>query len=90
MKKPKSKISDTYVITKQFTTPSEFSQFIEKQAVANGNSYMDCIIDFCQRNDIDIAAIGKAITRSLKEKIRAEATSRNMLTGKKASSPPLL
>ena len=90
MKKPKSKISDTFVITKQFTTPTEFSQFIEKQAVSNGNSYMDCIIDFCQRNDIDIGAISKAITRSLKEKIRVEATSRNMLTGKKASSPPLL
>lgn len=82
--KKQPKISDAFVITKQFNTPTEFSQFIEKQAVTSGHGYMDCVIDFCQRNDIDIESIGKLITRSLKEKIRVEATSRNMMAAKKA------
>jgi len=83
MKKP-PKVSDAYVITKQFHTPTEFSQFIEKQAITSGHNYMDCLIEFCQRNDIDIESVGKLITRSLKEKVRVEATARNMLTAKKA------
>jgi Phage late-transcription coactivator len=84
----KLKLSDAYVITKQFTSASEFSQFIEKQAVQSKHGYMDVIIDFCQRNDIDVESISKLITRSLKEKIRVEATDKNLLT--KKAAPKLL
>lgn len=79
MKKP----TDTAIITKQqFTTPSEFSQHIEKRSAETGVSHMECLIDFCARNDIDVEVVSKMVSKSLKAKIRLEAEDRNLLTKK--------
>lgn len=83
------KPSDTSIITKnKFNTQMEFSQHIEKMASNSNSSHMDCIIDFCERNEIDIEVVSKLVTKSLKSKIRLEAEERNLLT--KKSSPKLL
>lgn len=83
------KLHDAAIITKnQFNNSAEFSQYIEKRVTELNIPYMDCIIDFCERNDIDIESVSKLVTKSLKSKIRFEAEGRNLLT--KKSSPRLL
>ena len=77
-----NKISDVQILTKTFHTTKEFSDHIEEQ-VALGHTYMDAIIDFCTRNGIEIESANKLITKQLKEKIRAEAEARKLLTKKK-------
>ena len=46
------KLTDVYVITKKFNTPSEFSQHIERRAVHTRSTCMDILIDYCVTNDI--------------------------------------
>jgi len=58
---------------------SAFSQMIE-QTVHDSNgqcSYMEAVVDYCERNDLDIEAISKLISPSLKDKIKEEATQKN-------------
>ncbi len=77
------KPNDTFIITKQqFVTAAEFSQWVEQTAVDKKIGLMETIIDFCSKNDIDVEVTAKLITRSLKEKIRAEAENLNYLPKK--------
>lgn len=85
----KKKLSDTLIITKKFTTASEFSQFIEKEAIDKKQGLMESIIDFCDKNDIDVEAVAKLITRSLKDKLRLEAESLNLIKRKNTQELPL-
>ena len=36
--------------------------------------YMDAVIDYCKSNDIDVGTINSMVNKSLKEKIKSEAT----------------
>lgn len=77
------KPNDTFIITKQqFATSAEFSQWVEQTAASKKTGLMETIIDFCVKNDIDVEVTAKLITRSLKEKIRAEAENLNYLPKK--------
>ena len=42
---------------------------------------MDAILDFCTQNDVDPATVGKLVSKSLKEKIKAEAINLKLLKG---------
>jgi hypothetical protein len=77
----------TYLITREFTNPTDFSMHIEKEAVRRKIGYMEAIVDYCEENDIDTGALTGLISNSLKEKIRAEAEEMNLL--KKTSKLPL-
>lgn len=78
-----NKPSDVEIITKnQFNTSAEFSDHIEKMVLDNRSSYIDCIIDFCERNNIDIEVVSKLITKNLKEKIKTEAVNQNLISKK--------
>jgi len=65
--------TDSYAITKQFKTDSEFSQHIELEAMQSGETIIDTILAYCEKNDIDEELIAKLLTGSIKEKIRYEA-----------------
>jgi len=83
------KVSDVAIITKnQFSSASDFSQHIERLAARTGTPHMDCIIDFCQKEGIDIEVASKLVNKSLKAKIRTEAEDRNLMARK--ASPKLL
>lgn len=73
------KPTDVFLITKNFNTPTDFSQFIEKEAVVSGSSCIDILIDYCLKNDIEIESVGKIITPTLKSKLEVEAKSLNLL-----------
>lgn len=84
-----SKITDEYLITKQFKSSSDFSQHIEREAVKSGTGYIDTIVSFCEKNKIEIESVKRLLTLSLKDKIKVEASDLNLLKGDKSGKLPL-
>lgn len=73
------KPTDTFLITKTFRTPAEFSQHVEQTAFRTGQSCMDVLLDFCMKNEIESDSVNKIINSSLKSKLEAEAQDLNLL-----------
>ena len=59
----------------------EFSLKIEKLAKEKRCSLMDAILEFCKENDLDPGTVGGMVSKSLKEKIKAEAVNLKLLKG---------
>jgi hypothetical protein len=74
-----TELTDGLIITKKFRTATEFSLYIENRVLETKSGYMDSVIAYCAETDINIESIGKLITSSLKEKIRAEAEEQNFM-----------
>lgn len=73
----------------KFYCPSKFTQHIEDLVRYNSDmNYIDAIIHFCERNNIDLESVPKLISKPLKEKLRYEATELNFL--KKTSRAKLI
>lgn len=75
-------INDSFIITKRFRSPTEFSLYIEERVAKERIGYMDAIIDYCNTNHVEIDNIGSLITKSLKEKVQFEAVENNMMKPK--------
>jgi len=56
-----------------FSNSNEFSLHIETLKQQTGLSFVDTIIDYCEKNMIDVEDITPLINKSLKEKIALEA-----------------
>jgi hypothetical protein len=67
----------------------EFSLLIEGIVKEKRISYMDAIVDYCENNDIDLGTVKSIINKSLKEKIKVEATDLKMLKEKKGGVLPV-
>ena len=52
-------------------------------------SYMDAVVDYCEKNDIDLTTVNPMINKSLKEKIKSEAVNLKMLKEKKGGVLPV-
>ena len=77
------------VFEEKFFCPSRFAQEIEKLVQDEENvNYIDAIIIFCERNNIDLESDPKLISKPLKEKIKYEAMELNFL--KKTSRAKLI
>lgn len=50
---------------------------------------MDAVILYCEENDIDISTAKPLISKSLKEKIKLEATNKRMLKYSKQGQLPV-
>jgi len=81
-------MSDVSLITKEFRTSNDFSQHIEKMANIT-NSYIDAVVDYCEKRDIEIESVKKLLSVSLKDKIKNEAEELNMLKGAKGGKLPI-
>ena len=64
----------------------EFSNKIESLSKQKRCSYMDAILEFCKETEIDPGTVGGLISKSLKEKIKADAIQLKLL--KNSSSAP--
>ena len=53
------KVSDVFLVTKEFHTSTEFSQFIEKSAFNAQTPCMDMVVDYCIKKEIEIESISK-------------------------------
>lgn len=52
-------------------------------------TYMDAIIDYCEKNDIDLSTVKSIVNKSLREKIKSEAVDLKMLKEKKGGVLPV-
>ena len=52
---------------------------IERLAIDKKISHMDAVLDYCYRQDIEPDTVGRLISKSLKEKIEANARDLNFL-----------
>jgi len=77
------------VLESKFFCPSKFAQEIEKLVHANNDmNYIDAIVHFCEKNNIDLESVPKLISKPLKEKIKCDAMELNFL--KKTSRAKLV
>ena len=60
-------------------TTAKFSGMIEEFVRDKGGPYMDAVVHYCERNDVDIETAAKLLNSVIKSKIEAEAMDLNFL-----------
>ena len=74
----------------KFFCPARFAQEIEGLVHTHGDmNYIDAVIHFCEKNNIDIESVPKLIPKPLKEKIKYEASELNFLKRSSRAKLPL-
>ena len=53
----KQKPSDVFLITKEFNTTTQFSQYIEEQAVRSDSTCMDILIDIVRKMKLKLIVL---------------------------------
>ena len=66
-------------VEERLMTPKKFSIATEKTVKQSGISYMDALVDYCNKNQIEPEQIKPLITKSLKEKVEVDARNLNFL-----------
>ena len=82
-----SEVTNEFLITREFKTATDFSQYIEKKAFQSNIPCMDILVDYCVKKEIEMESVAVFLTSSLKEKIRAEAEELNLLKRKGGKLP---
>jgi len=67
----------------------EFSLNIENLVKEKKCSHMDAVILYCEENEVDPGTVKNLISKSLKEKIKLEATNKRMLKYPKCGQLPV-
>jgi len=74
----------------KFYCSKRFTEEIEKIAHTDGGmSYIDAIVFFCEKNNIEVESVPKLISKPLKEKLKAEAQTLNLLRRTSHAKLPL-
>ena len=68
-------------------TPNKFALLIEDIVRTKRISYIDAVVLYCEKNNIDPSTTKSMINKNLKEKIAFEAQGLNMLKEKTAKLP---
>lgn len=63
----------------QFLTKSEFTKLVEKNVLTQKNSYMNVILDLCEKHEIDPEDVKKFLSAPVIEKIEGEAMLLNLI-----------
>ena len=66
-------------MSEDFLSKSKFSKMIEDAVVKKKLSYMDAILDICEKNNIEPEDVRKFVSPIIKDKLEAEAMSLNLL-----------
>ena len=72
----------------KFMTTAKCSQEVEKVAFENEMNYIDAIVFYCEKNEIEIESVPKLISKPLKEKLKYDAQKLNFM--KRTSRAKLL
>lgn len=83
--KVKNQISEKLLNTKEFTL------FIEKQVTQSGCDYLDAIVSYADKHQIEIETVASLVKNShvLKARLAAESEDANLLKTKKSSKLPI-
>ena len=74
----------------KFYCSRKFVEEIESIALENKDmKYLDAIVLFCEKNNVDIESVPKLISKPLKEKIKGEAMELNLLKRTSHAKLPL-
>lgn len=77
-------------LDKKFTTPEKFAEAIEAIVRADPDqTYISAIVEYCEKNNLEVESITKLIPKPLKEKLRNDAQRLNYITHTKRASLPL-
>ena len=68
-------------------TPNKFALIIENMVKEKKMGYMDAILEYCKKHEIDPGNTKSMINKTLKEKVAYEAQNLNMLKEKVAKLP---
>ena len=80
----------TNLLETKFYCSRRFAEEIEAIAHDNkGMKYIDAIVHFCEKNNLDVESIPKLIPKPLKEKIKCEAMEMNLLKRTSHAKLPL-
>ena len=71
-----------YLMTRQFKTSDEFSQYIETEAAKRNITRYEMIIEYCEERNVEPAAAAVLITSRLKQMIQVEAEQLNLMKKK--------
>lgn len=63
----------------EFLNKQKFSMLIEETVLKDKISYMDAIIEVCEKNLIDLEEVKKFVSNSIRDKLEAEARELNYL-----------
>ena len=74
---------------KKFLTKSKFAEEIESFVRQHNLSYIDSIVEYCEKNNIDIESVSKLISKPLKERLKCEAMELNFLKKTTRAKLPL-
>jgi len=78
------------ILENKFYCSRKFVDEIESIALENKDmKYIDAIIFFCEKNNIDIESVPKLISKPLKEKLKGEAMELNLLKRTSHAKLPL-
>ena len=70
---------------------NKFNQDIEDFVYETGESYIDAIVHFCEKNQLEIESVAKMLnkpsSRVIKQKIESEASDLNLLREKLCRLP---
>jgi len=78
------------LVENKFYCSRKFAEEIEAIAHDNkGMSYIDAIVFFCEKNNLDVESIPKLISKPLKEKLKCEAMELNLLKRTSHAKLPL-
>ena len=74
---------------KKFLTKSKFAEEIELFVKEHKLNYIDAIVEYCDKNSIDVESVSKLISKPLKEKLKCEAMELNFLRKTTRAKLPL-
>lgn len=78
------------LIESKFYCSRKFAEEIESIVKNNkGMKYVDAIITFCEKNNLDVESIPKLVSKPLKEKLKCEAMELNLLKKTSRAKLPL-
>ena len=76
-------------LKEKFLCSAQFAQDIEAIVKDDNLGYIDAIVDYCEKNAIDVQTLPKLISKPLKEKLKWEATELNFLKRTSRAKLPL-
>ena len=68
-------------------TPTKFRQMLEERVLSDNISYMDAIVDICEKTGLEIESVPKMLSMKTKKILSNEATNLNMLNKRGARLP---
>ena len=66
---------------------AEFNQEIERFIKNTGETYIDAVVHYAEKNNIEVETISKMLNKVIRQKIESEASDLNLLREKLCKLP---